>query len=123
PMRTNPLLFGTLMAPRTVLLLHMVNGALEVEVMAPVTVESTTESAAPDDTVIAPFWSAFFRHVVVPGAVRLRVPVCGPEMVVVQAPVRGTSPPAPWAVSGPIPHPAATTRATARAAKTPPGTR
>src|SRR5438270_878223 len=87
--------------------------------MAPVTVESVTESAAPEDTLIAPFWLALFRHVVVPGELRVRVPVCGPEMVEVQAPVAGTSPPAPWAVSEPAPHAAATATPPIRVANMP----
>jgi hypothetical protein len=99
-----------------VLLWQKVKGAVEVEVMAPVTVESMTETAAPEDTLIAPFWLAFFRHVVVPGELRVRVPVCGPEMVEVQAPVAGTSPPAPWTVSEPAPHAAATARPPIRVA-------
>src|SRR5438270_8116945 len=103
PMRTNPLLLATLMAPRIVLLLHMVKGALEVEVMAPVTVESTTESAAPEDTVIAPFWFALFRRSEERRVGKESGSVWGPEQDKKQASVRGTSPAAHWAVSVPSP--------------------
>src|SRR3984893_3942395 len=109
PMRTSPLLFDTLIAPCTVLLLQKAKGAREVEVMAPVTVELMTESAAPLATVIAPFWLAPLRHVVVPAVLRSMVPECWPVMVEVQAGVVAVSPPAPWAVSEPPPHPTATT--------------